>query len=211
MYPLSLFIWYIPLESMMVGELFLIVQLNDGVEHNLQEWIQLGENQPNINHPYIGGGWQFCHDTKIRQWWHWMKTFWWPDKKSGGHQQDGQVDSDSSFKVDGFEEWSSIAHENQEEGGEVGGQQLVGQPPLEHYLHLQTIRWGSCNNICSMSMSWKAAPGLLYDRLQVWMKYWVSSVSVSRFILSGTNSTLSWGDNISKAKYNVILTKRRHL
>ena len=42
-YPLSLFIWYIPLESMMVGDLFLIVQLNDGVEHNLQEWIQLGE------------------------------------------------------------------------------------------------------------------------------------------------------------------------
>ena len=56
-YPLSLFIWYIPLESMMVGDLFLIVQLNDGVEHNLQEWIQLGEYQPNIHHPHIGGGW----------------------------------------------------------------------------------------------------------------------------------------------------------
>ena len=49
-----------------------------------------------------------------------------PDKKSGCDQQDGQVDGDSSFKVDGFEEGSSIAHENQEEGGEVGGQQLVG-------------------------------------------------------------------------------------
>ena len=45
-----------------------------------------------------------------------------PDEESGGDQQDGQVDSDSSFKVDGFEEWSSIAHENQEEGWEVGGQ-----------------------------------------------------------------------------------------
>ena len=116
---LSLIDRYVPFESMMVGDLFLIVQLNDCVEHNLQEWIQLGEYQPNIYHPYIGGGWQFCHDTKIRQCWHWMKTFWWPDEKSGGDQQDGQVDSDSSFKVDGFEEWSSIAHENQEEGGEV--------------------------------------------------------------------------------------------
>ena len=56
-YLLSLFIWYIPLEPMMVGDLFLIVQLNDGVEHNLQEWIQLGEYQPNIHHPYIGSGW----------------------------------------------------------------------------------------------------------------------------------------------------------
>ena len=46
---------------MMVGNLLLIVQLNDGVEHNLQEWIQLGEYQPNIHHPHIRGGWQFCH------------------------------------------------------------------------------------------------------------------------------------------------------
>ena len=67
MYPLSLFIWYIPLESMMVCELFLVVQLNDGVEHNLQEWIQLGEYQSNISHPHIRGGWQFGHNTKIGQ------------------------------------------------------------------------------------------------------------------------------------------------
>ena len=45
-----------------------------------------------------------------------------PDEESGGDQQDGQVNSDSSFKVDGFEEGSGIAHENQEEGGEIGGQ-----------------------------------------------------------------------------------------
>ena len=68
-----------------------------------------------------------------------MNTFKWPDEKSGGDQQYGEVDSDSSFKVDGLEEGCGITHENQEEGGEVGSQQLVGQPPLEHYLHLQTI------------------------------------------------------------------------
>ena len=66
MYPLSLFFWYILLESMMVGDFFLIVQLNDSVEHNLQEWIQLGEYQPNIHHPHIGSGWKFCHHTKIK-------------------------------------------------------------------------------------------------------------------------------------------------
>ena len=63
-YLLSLFIWYIPLEPMMVGDLFLIVKLNDGVQHNLQEWIQLGEYQPNIHHPHIGGGRQLGHYTE---------------------------------------------------------------------------------------------------------------------------------------------------
>ena len=65
MYHMSLFFWYIFLKSMMVGDFFLIVQLNDGVEHNLQEWIQLGEYQPNIHHPHIRGGWQLGHHTKI--------------------------------------------------------------------------------------------------------------------------------------------------
>ena len=49
----------------MVGELDLIVELNDGVEYNLQEWIQLSEYQPDIYHPHIGGGWQFGHHTEI--------------------------------------------------------------------------------------------------------------------------------------------------
>ena len=48
----------------MVGELDLVVQLNDGVQHHLQEWIQLGEYQPNIYHPHIGGGRQFGHYTE---------------------------------------------------------------------------------------------------------------------------------------------------
>ena len=64
---MSLRLWYIPLESMMVGDLFLIIQLNDGVEYNLKKWIQLCKNQPNINHPNIGGGWKFCHHTRIER------------------------------------------------------------------------------------------------------------------------------------------------
>ena len=100
---------------MMVGDLFLIIQLNDGVEYNLKKWIQLCKNQPNINHPNIGGGWKFCHHTKkiIYSLCH-LILFKLPDKKSGCDQQDGQVDGDSSFKVDGFEEGSSIAHQNQQ-------------------------------------------------------------------------------------------------
>ena len=59
-----MFIWYIPIKPMVVGDLLLIIKLNDGVEHNLQEWIQLGEYQPNIHHPHIGGGWQLSHHTE---------------------------------------------------------------------------------------------------------------------------------------------------
>ena len=40
---MSLFIWNISVKPMMVGDLLLVVQLNDGVEHNLEEWIQLGD------------------------------------------------------------------------------------------------------------------------------------------------------------------------
>ena len=72
---------------MMVGDLFLIVQLNDCVEHNLQEWIQLGEYQPNIHHPHIGGGWQFGHHTEIVINQNWtLNVTYSPDEKSGGHQ-----------------------------------------------------------------------------------------------------------------------------
>jgi len=62
-----------------------------------------------------------------------------PDEERGSDQQYGQVDCHRRLKVERFEECGGVGHQQQEEGGEVGGQQLVGQPPLEHYLHLQTI------------------------------------------------------------------------
>ena len=63
-----------------------------------------------------------------------------PNEESGGDQQYGQVDCHCGLKVERFEECGGVGHQQQEEGGEVGGQQLVGQPPLEHDLHLQTVR-----------------------------------------------------------------------
>ena len=63
-----------------------------------------------------------------------------PDEERGGDQQYGQVDCHCCLKVERFEKGCCVGHQQQEEGGEVGGQQLIGQPPLEHYLHLQTIR-----------------------------------------------------------------------
>ena len=63
-----------------------------------------------------------------------------PYEESGGHQKYGQVDCHRGLKIVILEECGGVGHQQQEEGGEVGGQQLVGQPPLEHYLHLQTVR-----------------------------------------------------------------------
>ena len=62
-----------------------------------------------------------------------------PDEESGGDQQYGQVDGDRCLKVERFEECGGVGHQQQEEGGEVGGQQLVGEAPLEHYFHHQAI------------------------------------------------------------------------
>ena len=100
---------------MMVGDLFLIVQFNDGVQYHLQKWIQLCEYQPDIYHPHIGGGWQFCHHTKncyvnLNE-----KSLIIPDEKSGGDQQDGQVYSHCSLEVERLEEGGGKTHQEQQE------------------------------------------------------------------------------------------------
>ena len=63
-----------------------------------------------------------------------------PDEECCGDQHHSKVHRHRGLKVERFEKGGGIGDEEQEEGGEVGGQQLVDQPPLEHYLHLQTIR-----------------------------------------------------------------------
>ena len=72
-----------------------------------------------------------------------------PDEERGGDQHHGQVHRHGRLEVERFEEGGGVGDEQQEEGGEVGGQQLVHQPSLEHYLHLQTTGWGTCNHIAT--------------------------------------------------------------
>ena len=62
-----------------------------------------------------------------------------PYEECSSDQQYGKVDCYRGLKVVILEECGGVGHQQQEEGGEVGGQQLVGQPPLEHYLHHQAI------------------------------------------------------------------------
>ena len=50
-----------------------------------------------------------------------------PDEECSGDQQNGQVDCHCGLEVERFEECGGVGHQQQEEGGEVGGQQLVGE------------------------------------------------------------------------------------
>ena len=58
-----------------------------------------------------------------------------PDKQSGEHEHGGQVDGESCFKIELFEEGGGIDDEQEEEGGKVCGQELIGQHTLEYYFH----------------------------------------------------------------------------
>ena len=44
-----------------------------------------------------------------------------PDEERGSDQQYGQVDCHRRLKVERFEECGGVGHQQQEEGGKVGG------------------------------------------------------------------------------------------
>ena len=44
-----------------------------------------------------------------------------PDEECSGDQQNGQVDCHCGLKVERFEECGGVGHQQQQEGGEVGG------------------------------------------------------------------------------------------
>ena len=58
-----------------------------------------------------------------------------PDKQSGDHEHDGQVDGKSCFEIELLEEGGGIDNKKEEEGGEVCCQKLIGQHSFEYYLH----------------------------------------------------------------------------
>ena len=100
----------------------------------------MSENQPNINQSNIGCYWQLIHDTEQKLSKNVMviikKNF--PNEEICCNQHNSEVDSQSCLKVKWFKESCCISDQKKEEGGEVGGQQLIGYSPLQHNLHLET-------------------------------------------------------------------------
>ena len=62
-----------------------------------------------------------------------------PDEKCGGDQHHGQVHGDGGLKVESLEVGGGVADTEEEEGGKVGGQQLIDKSPLELDFHLYTL------------------------------------------------------------------------
>ena len=82
----------------------------------------MSKYEPNVHHSNIGSSRQFPHHTKQRKYWSLINLMNLPYKESGGDQQNGQVDCHCGLEVERFEECGGIGHQQQEEGGEVGGQ-----------------------------------------------------------------------------------------
>ena len=61
-----------------------------------------------------------------------------PDEEIGADEHHSKVDCQSSLKINGFKESCCISDQKKEEGGEIGGKQLICHSPLEHNLHLET-------------------------------------------------------------------------
>ena len=95
--------------------------LPDGDDGDLEEGDQLANDQPDVDHPDVGGGRQLLHHT---------------DKERGGDQHDGQVHGHGGFEVKPLEVGGGEADTDKEERGEKGGENLVGESPLEPDFHL---------------------------------------------------------------------------
>ena len=62
-----------------------------------------------------------------------------PDEECGGDQHHGQVHRHGGLEVERLEVGGGVADAEEEEGGKVGGQQLIDKSPLELYLHFYTL------------------------------------------------------------------------
>ena len=100
------------------------LELDNSAEDDFNKGNQLASDQPDINHADIGGGGELLHHT---------------DEESRGHQHHGEVHSNHGLEIDRPKEGGGVADTQEEEGGQVGGQQLLHQPPLELHLHLYTL------------------------------------------------------------------------
>ena len=69
-----------------------------------------------------------------------MQSSYRPDKERCSDQHQCEVDSHCCLKIEGFEVCCGVGDQEEEDGGEVGGQELVHDASLEHNLHLETIR-----------------------------------------------------------------------
>ena len=94
--------------------------LDGSSQDHFKEGDYEAKDQPDVDHLHVRGGGQLLDLA---------------GEDGGHHQHDGQVHSDGIAKQGFVKEDGDEGDEEQEDGGEVGGQQLSGHLPLEHYGH----------------------------------------------------------------------------
>ena len=98
--------------------------LNCSSEDDLKEGDNQAEDQPDVNHLHVRGGGQLLYLA---------------GEDGGHHQHNGQVDLSCITKELLVKEDGGKADEKQEDGGEVGGQQLCGNLSLQCEGHVHHV------------------------------------------------------------------------
>ena len=107
-------------DFLLVLLVLLLEELDGSKKHHLDKGNQLAEDQPVVNHLYIGCGGQALHLA---------------DEDGGHHQHGGQVHTQCCLKEEGLEEGSGVGDHHEEEGGEVGGHHLTHDLSLQCDCH----------------------------------------------------------------------------
>ena len=84
----------------------------------------MSEDKPDVNHLDIGGGGQRLGHA---------------DEESGQHQQRGQVHRHHRLEEEWLEKISGIDNAEDEDSGQVGGQELIHDAPVHHNLQLNSL------------------------------------------------------------------------
>ena len=98
--------------------------LDDSSQDDFEEGDDQTEDQPDVDHLHVRGGGQLLYLA---------------GEDGGHHQHDGQVHSDGITEQTWVEEDGDVGDEEQEDGGEVGGQQLGGHLPLQLQGHVDQV------------------------------------------------------------------------
>ena len=82
------------------------------------------EYEPDINHLDIGGGGQRLGHA---------------DEEGGQHQQRGQVHRHHRLEEERLEEVGGVDNAEDEDCGQVGGEDLIYDPPVHHNLQINAL------------------------------------------------------------------------
>ena len=102
---------------------FLPVAFDGSLDQGEGKGDEEAEDKPDVDH--LG----------VRRWWKLLDL---AGEDGRHHQHDGQVHSEARLKVDWLEEGGGVGDTQQEQGGQVGGQHLRLDLPLQgdHHVHL---------------------------------------------------------------------------